>query len=75
MLLLNIITIRLDTNYNNLQGSSGVSELTPVFSGVRVIRSVLFCVMFCRSLFVLLSFFFDCHTFVICVCCYALFYT
>jgi hypothetical protein len=50
MLLLNIITIGLDTNYNNLQRSSGVSELTPVFSGVRVIRSVLFCVMFCRSL-------------------------
>jgi hypothetical protein len=29
----------------------------PVFSGVRVARSLVFCVMFCRSLFVLLSFF------------------
>ena len=28
----------------------------PVFSGVRVTRSVILCVMFCRSLFVLLSF-------------------
>jgi hypothetical protein len=28
------------------------------FSGVRVARSLVFCVMFCRSLFVLLSFFF-----------------
>ena len=30
----------------------------PVFSGVRVTRSLVFCVMFCRSLFVFLSFFF-----------------
>ena len=30
----------------------------PVFSWVRVIRSLVLCVMFCRSLFVLLSFFF-----------------
>ena len=30
----------------------------PVCSGVRVARSVVFCVVFCRSLFVLLSFFF-----------------
>ena len=29
----------------------------PVFSGVRVARSLVFCVVFCRSLFVLLSFF------------------
>jgi hypothetical protein len=29
----------------------------PVFSGVRVARSLVFCVMFCRSSFVLLSFF------------------
>jgi len=28
----------------------------PVLSGVRVARSLVFCVMFCRSLFVLLSF-------------------
>jgi hypothetical protein len=30
----------------------------PVFSGVRVARSLIFYVMFCRSLFVLFSFFF-----------------
>ena len=30
----------------------------PVFSGVRVARSFIFCVMFCRSLFALLFFFF-----------------
>ena len=30
---------------------------TPVFSRVGVTRSLVFCVMFCRSLFVLLSFF------------------
>ena len=30
----------------------------PVFSGFRVTRSLVSCVMFCRSLFVLLSFFF-----------------
>ena len=30
----------------------------PVFCGVRVTRSLVFCVMFCRSLFVLLYFFF-----------------
>jgi hypothetical protein len=28
-------------------------ELTPVFSGVRVVRSLVFCVVFCRSLFVI----------------------
>ena len=30
---------------------------SPVFSGVRVAQSFFFCVVFCRSLFVLLSFF------------------
>ena len=30
---------------------------SPVFSVVRVVRSLVFCIMFCRSLFVLLSFF------------------
>jgi len=34
-----------------------MSSLT-VFSGVRVARSLVFCVVFCRSLLVLLSFFF-----------------
>jgi hypothetical protein len=34
-------------------------EFTPVLSGVRVVWSLVFCVMFCRSLCVLLSFFFQ----------------
>ena len=38
----------------------GAPVFIPVFSGVRVARSFVFCVMFCRSLFVLLPFFF-CH--------------
>ena len=37
---------------------SGASEFTPVLSGVRVTRFLVFCVMFCRSLFALLNFFF-----------------
>ena len=32
---------------------SGAPEFTLVFSGVHVDRSLVFCVMFCRSLFVL----------------------
>ena len=32
---------------------SGAPEFTPVFDGVRVARSLVLCVMFCRSLFVL----------------------
>jgi hypothetical protein len=31
--------------------------LPPVYSGVRVVRPIAFCVVFCRSLFVLLFFF------------------
>jgi hypothetical protein len=38
--------------------SSGTHEFTPVFSRVHVTRSLVLCVMFCRSLFVLLSFVF-----------------
>jgi len=38
--------------------SSGAAELTPVLSGVRVSRTLVLCVVFCRSLFDLLSFFF-----------------
>ena len=34
----------------------GAPELIPDFNGVRVARSLVFCVVFCRSLFVLLSF-------------------
>ena len=30
----------------------------PIFSGARVARSLVFCVMFCKSLFIYLSFFF-----------------
>ena len=30
-------------------------QFSPVFSGARVARSLVFCVMFCRSLFVLLT--------------------
>jgi len=37
---------------------SGALEFIPGFSGIRVARSLVFCEMFCRSLFVLLSFFF-----------------
>jgi len=36
---------------------SGVPEFTPGYSGVRVVRCLVFCVMFCRSLFVHLYFF------------------
>ena len=36
---------------------SGVPEFTPCFSEVCVTRSLVLCVMFCRSLFVPLSFF------------------
>jgi hypothetical protein len=32
---------------------SGASEFTPVFSGVRVARSLVVCVVFCRLLFIL----------------------
>jgi cadmium resistance protein CadD (predicted permease) len=35
---------------------SGAHEFVPVFRGVRVARSFVFCVVFCRSLFVLFSF-------------------
>jgi uncharacterized membrane protein len=35
---------------------SGTTEFTPGFSGVHVAQSLVFCVVFCRSLFVLLSF-------------------
>ena len=37
---------------------SGAHELSPVFNGVHVARTLVFCVMFCRSLFVLLYFYF-----------------
>jgi hypothetical protein len=37
---------------------SGAHEFSPVFSWIRVTGSLIFCVMFCRSLFVLLYFYF-----------------
>ena len=37
---------------------SEAPEFTPIFSGVRVVQFLAFCVKLCRSLFVLLSFFF-----------------
>jgi len=37
---------------------SGAPEFTPVFSGVHVTQFFVLCVMFCRSLFIVLSFFF-----------------
>jgi hypothetical protein len=39
-------------------GASGAPEFTPCFSGVRVARSLVFFVVFCKSLFVLLFFFY-----------------
>jgi hypothetical protein len=36
---------------------SGKPEIIPGFCGIRVARSLVFCVVLCRSLFVLLSFF------------------
>jgi hypothetical protein len=38
--------------------TSGSPEITTVLSGVRFARSLFFCEVFCRSLFVILSFFF-----------------
>ena len=45
---------------------SGAHEFTPAFSGVRVVRSLVFCVMVCKSLYVLLPFFF---VFFLPLCC------
>jgi hypothetical protein len=38
-------------------GTAYPSGASQMFSGVRVARSLVFCVMFCKSLFVILSFF------------------
>ena len=37
---------------------SWAPDFTPVFNGVHIARSLVFCEIFCRTLFVLLSFFF-----------------
>ena len=66
-----ILTVKLSTKWN-IQNSKifydvstcgkgtayapGASEFNPCFSGVRDARSLAFCVMFYRSLFILLSF-------------------
>ena len=52
------------THNSDLWNNSHISYITLCFSGIRVTRSFVLCVMFCRSLFVLVSFFF-CH----CVVC------
>ena len=36
----------------------GASDFTPIFSGIRVAQPLVFCIMSCRLLFGLLSFFF-----------------
>ena len=56
----------INPNYHTIEVTrpcKGTMQLTnlispPVVSGVRVTRSLVLCVLFCRSLFVLLSFFF-----------------
>jgi hypothetical protein len=54
-----LLSIHHDTDRNQQSTAhpSGTPSSTPVFSGVRVTRSLVFCVVFCRSLFFLLSFF------------------
>jgi len=47
-------TKETDTTYNT---NTAGFESYPVFSGVRVTRSLVLYIMFCRSLFVLLYFF------------------
>jgi len=43
------------TQWAGTAHSSGATEFTPGFSGVRVVRLLVFCIMFCLSLFVLLT--------------------
>ena len=66
-ILFSFMTYHQVWNYNNTSGvtsgvgtafPSGAPEFTPVLSLVRVAQSLIVCVMFCRSLFVLLLFFF-----------------
>jgi hypothetical protein len=47
-----VMSIGKSTEYHT---PSGAPEFTPNFSGVRVARSLVFCVMFCRLLFVFVS--------------------
>ena len=50
------ISDELMTSESGTAHHSGAPESPPVFSGVPVTQSLVLCVMFCRSLFVLLSF-------------------
>jgi hypothetical protein len=45
--------------FNRTVNPSGALDFTPVFCGVRIVRSLIFCVMFCRPLLVYLSFMFS----------------
>jgi hypothetical protein len=58
--LSSFMTYHQVSNKSNTTGARNCLPFwsTPVFSGVHVARSLVFCVMFCRWLFVLLSFFF-----------------
>ena len=47
-----VMSIGKSTEYHT---TSGAPEFTPNFSGVRVARSLVFCVMLCRLLFVFVS--------------------
>ena len=44
-----------DTSWLITASASGELELTPIFSGFRVTQSIVFFVVFCRSLFVFLT--------------------
>ena len=49
-----IYNISLKINYSvGTAHPSGAPEFIPVYSGVQVVRSLTFCVIFCRLLFVL----------------------
>ena len=56
-----LMSFNSNTEGNNSEAGtaypSGTLESIPDFCGVPVARSLVFCVVFCRSLFVLLSFF------------------
>jgi hypothetical protein len=52
-----IICSGVVTNATGTAYPSRAPEFTPVFSGIGVAQSLFYCVVFCRWLFVLLSFF------------------
>ena len=56
-----MVFVSLNSNTTGVTCVAGTATLPEhsVFSGVRVARSLVFCVMFCRSLLVLLSFYCD----------------